>query len=209
MGLSWLAAYLKQRVDQKIAQKQIDAFLEVARKRINANPDNAVKKMMIAPEVKVYAWVYLESSVITTFGVDSVSPEPIMSDSSPMIDLSRIDYSFAPVDQSLVESYPRISGGGRHLTTVRTITIDIPLQTPPVEEMLTYAKSRNLPLDGLLDYALYRFKRSIAECEIAMIDKRDLQDVTTEMNKWQKIVALITQAMPHAAAPAPARTVTG
>jgi hypothetical protein len=35
LGLGWLAAYLKARVDQKIAQRQIDAFLEIARKKIN------------------------------------------------------------------------------------------------------------------------------------------------------------------------------
>lgn len=133
LGLGWLAAYLKARVDQKQAQRQIDAFLEVAKKKINANPDEALKKMMFAPEVRVYAWVSLDSSVITTFGVDTSSPEPVMSDSSPLIDLSsRIDYVYGPVPQSLIESFPMISDfGGRHITTVRTITIDIPLQHPP------------------------------------------------------------------------------
>ena len=87
--------------------------------------------------------------------------------------------------------------GGRHITTVRTITIDIPLQTPSVEEMLTYAKARNLPLDDLLQYALYRFNRSISDYEIAMIDQRDLQKVSKEMDYWQKIVDVITRTMPR------------
>ena len=132
LGLAWLAAYLKAKVDQKIAQRQIDAFLDVAKKRINANPDEALKKMMPDPYRTVYAWVYLDSAVITTFGVDSASPEPTTSSSSPIIDLSSIDYMTAPVDQSLIESFPRISGGGRHITMVRTIVIDIPLTTPPL-----------------------------------------------------------------------------
>jgi hypothetical protein len=197
LGLGWLAAYLKARVDKKIAQRQIDAFMDIAKRKINANPDEALKKMMFAPEVTVYAWVYLDSAVITTFGVDNASPEPVTSDSSPMIDFSRIDYAFAPVDQSLIESFPRISGGGRHVTMVRTIVIDIPLQTPSVEDMFAYAKTRNLPLDGLLDYALYRSNRSIAEYEIAMQDKRDLQKPGKEMNYWQNLVKRILQAMPH------------
>ena len=198
VGLAWLAAYLKARVDQNIAQRQISAFLEVAKKRINADPDEALKKMMIAPEVKVYAWVYLNSAVITTIGVDSASPEPPTSASSPIIDLSRrVDYSFKPVPPELVDTVSKIDAGGRHFTVVRTIIIDIPLQTPSVEDMLAYAKTRNLPLDRLLDYALYRFQRSIAEYQIAISDKGDLQKFSKEMNYWQNIVDSIRQAMPR------------
>jgi hypothetical protein len=71
LGLEWLAAYLKKKVDQKIAQQQIDAFLAVAKKKINANPDEALKKMMPDPYRTVYAWVYLESAVITSVGADA------------------------------------------------------------------------------------------------------------------------------------------
>jgi hypothetical protein len=53
LSLGWLAAHLKARVDQKTAQKQIDAVLNNAKKRIKENPDEALKKMMFAPEVTV------------------------------------------------------------------------------------------------------------------------------------------------------------
>jgi hypothetical protein len=162
VGLGWLAAYLKGRVDQKIAQKQIDAFLEVAKRRINANPDEALKKMMIDPYATVYAWVYLDSAVITTLGVDISSPEPTMSDSSPIIDLSRIEYATGQIDPSLIDSFPRISGGGRHMTTVRTIVIDIPLKAPPLEQLIDYAKARNLPLDDLRGYADSRYQAALS-----------------------------------------------
>ena len=190
VGLGWLAAYLKARVDQKIAQRQIDAFLEVAKKRINANPDEALKKMMIAPEATVYAWVSLDSAVITTFGVDNASPEPVMSDSSPLIDLSRIDYAFAPVDQSLIESFPKISGGGRHITTVRTIVIDIPLETPPIEDMIGYAKARNLPLDDLLAYAYSRLQAALSSYQ-NILDARQgiLAAYQKTLNAYQELRA--------------------
>lgn len=196
VGLSWLAAYLKARVDQKIAQRQIDAFLDIAKKRINANPDDALKKMMFAPEVKVYAWVYLDSAVITTFEVNPGSLEPSVSDSSPMFDLARIGYEFVPVDPSMVESFPRISGGGRHITTIRTIVIDLPLQTPSIEDMLAYAKTRGLPLDGLLDYAMYRFDKAISTFELAINTKGDLNGARKEMKYWQDIVNSIRQSLP-------------
>jgi hypothetical protein len=162
LGLSWLAAYLKGKVDQKIAQRQINAFLDVAKKKINANPDEAVKKMMLDPYRTVYAWVYLESSVITTFGVDSTSIEPPTSASAPIIDLSRIDYMTAPVDQSLIESFPKISGGGRHFTVTSQFVIDIPLTTPPLEALINYAKARNLSLDDLYNYVSGRYQYALS-----------------------------------------------
>lgn len=163
LGLGWLAARLKARVDARQAQKQIDAFLEVARRRINANPDEALKKMLSAPEATVYAWVALDSSVISTVGVDITSPEPVMTDSSPLLDWSRIDYEYAPVPQELVESFPRISSfGGSHITMARTITIDIPLQTPPLEVLISDARARSLPLDDLFAYATTRYQAAVS-----------------------------------------------
>jgi hypothetical protein len=168
LGLAWLAAYLKARVDQRIAERQIDAFLDLAKKRINANPDEALKKMMIAPEATTHAWVYLDSAVITTFGVDPGSPEPSTSASSPIINLSRIDYQLTPVDQSLIQSFPTISGGGRHITMVSSIVIDIPLTTPPLEDLISYAKARNLPLDDLHVYALGRYQAALSSLQTGL-----------------------------------------
>jgi hypothetical protein len=165
LGLSWLAGYLKAKVDQKIAQRQIDAFLEVARKRINANPDEAVKKMMADPYKTVYAWVYLDSAVITTIGVDSASVEPPTSSSAPIIDLSRIDYMTAPVDQSLIESYPKITPGGRVFTVTSQFVIDIPLNTPPLEALINYAKARNLPLNDLYNYVYGRYQYALSSLQ--------------------------------------------
>jgi hypothetical protein len=197
-ALAWLAAYLKARVDQKIAQRQIDAFLDVAKKRINANPDGALKKMMLRPEATVYAWISLDISVITTFGVDSRSPEPAMSDSSPMIDLSRIDYVFAPVDQSLIDSYPRISGTGYHFTTMRTIVIDIPLKTPPIEDMIGYAKARNLPLNDLLAYANSRYQAALSSYQ-SILDARQrvLAAYRNTLDAYQKLRADLQIAQKH------------
>jgi molecular chaperone GrpE (heat shock protein) len=188
LGLGWLAAYLKGRVDQRAAQRQLDAFLDVAKKRINANPDNAVKKMMVAPDATIYAWVSLQSSVITTFGVDASSPEPIMSDSSPFIDLARIDYEPAPIDQSLVNSFPTISGGGRHITTVRTIVVDIPLKTPPIEDLLAYAKARKLPLDDLSSYAHNRYQAALSSYQNVLSSRQAiLTAYQTALEAYQKL----------------------
>lgn len=167
MALSVLAAYLKARVDAKIAQKQIDAFLHFAGEWIDAHPDEALKKMMFAPEVTTYAWIYLNSSVITFFE-PSMSPEPNTSESSPMIDLAGIDYLYKPVDPAMPQNFlTGISGGGHHLTTTRMLVIDIPLVTPSVEDMFDYAKSRNIPLGGLREYVMYRLEKSVANLQLA------------------------------------------
>lgn len=193
LGLAWLSAYLKARVDQKIAQKQIEAWMAIAKKKINDNPDEALKKMMFNPDGTLYAWVHLDSAVITTLEA-TTGPEPSMSSSSPLIDLGPIEYSWSPVDQSMVDTYPRISGGGRHITMVRTIIVDLPLKTPPVEQMIEYAKKRNLPLNDLLDYALYKQQRALltyqsilASYEKAIADFQLAQIAFQELQRYFKI----------------------
>ena len=201
VGLSVLAAYLKGRVDAKIAQRQIDAFLHFAGEWINAHPDEALKKMMFAPEVTTYAWVFLKSSVITFFEA-STSPEPITSDSSPMIDLAGIDYLYKPVDPAMPQNFfTGISGGGRHLTTTRMLVIDIPLVTPSVEDMFEYAKSRNIWLGGLRDYVMYRLKKSVANLEIAVANlqlhrgtQQDIDKATLQNRYWQNMADQILGA---------------
>jgi Domain of unknown function (DUF4157) len=191
LGLDWLASYLKKKVDQKIAARQIDAFMAVAKNKINANPDEAVKKMMADPYRTVYAWVYLDSSVITTFGADP-SGQPTMSDSSPIIDLSRIDYMTAPLDQTLINSFPRFSGGGRHMTMVRTIVIDIPLTTPPLEDLISYAKARNLPLDDLYAYALGRYQYALSSLQTLLEAQQKIGEAQQSIkHSYQKLQALL------------------
>jgi hypothetical protein len=194
IGLSLLAGYLKGRVDAKIAQRQIDALLHLAEQRINAHPDEALKKMMIAPEVTTYAWVMLTSSVITFFEA-SMAPEPVTSDSPPMLDLAGIIYMYQPVDASIPQNFlTDISGGGRHLTTTRMLIIDIPLVTPSVEAMFQYAKTHNLWLGGLLDYVMYRLDKSIATWQGALADvelkkgtQKDVDKAILQNRYWQDL----------------------
>lgn len=201
VGLSLLAGYLKARVDAKIAQKQIDALLHVAGQRINAHPDEALKKMMFAPEVTTYAWVFLNSSVITFFEANT-GPEPTTSDSAPMIDIDSIDYAYRPVDPSIPQNFlSGISGGGRHLTTMRTLIIDIPLVTPSVEDMFEYAKAHNIWLGGLRDYVMYRLQKSLANFQIAVSDlelhqgtQKDIDKAELQNRYWQDLADRILAA---------------
>jgi hypothetical protein len=71
----------------------------------------------------------------------------------------------APLDESSIGSFPTISGGGRHMTTVRTIIIDIPLTTPPLADLISYAKARKLPLDDLNAYAFGRYQAALSSVQ--------------------------------------------
>jgi hypothetical protein len=201
VGLSLLAGYLKKRVDAKIVQKQIDALLHVAGQQINAHPDEALKKMMFAPEVTTYAWVFLNSSVITFFEANT-GPEPTTSDSAPMIGIDSIDYAYQPVDPSIPQNFlSGISGGGRHLTTTRTLIIDIPLVTPSVEDMFEYAKAHNIWLGGLLDYVMYRLQKSLVNFQIAVSDlelhqgtQKDIDRAKLQNRYWQDLADRILAA---------------
>ncbi len=208
VALSVLAAYLKARVDAKIAQKQIDAFLHFAGEWIDAHPDEALKKMMFAPEVTTYAWIYLNSSVITFFE-PGMSPEPNTSESSPMIDLAGIDYLYKPVDPAMPQNFlTGISGGGHHLTTTRMLVIDIPLVTPSVEDMFDYAKSRNIPLGGLREYVMYRLEKSVANLQLALANlqlhkgtQQDIDKATLQNRYWQNMADQILGAEKKQATP--------
>jgi hypothetical protein len=208
VGLSVLAAYLKGRVDAKIAQQQIDAFRHSAGEWINAHPDEALKKMMFAPEVTTYAWVYLKSSVITFFE-PGVSPEPSISDSSPMLDLAQIDYVYNPVDPAMPQNVlTGIGGGGRHLTTTRMLVLDLPLVTPSVEDMLEYAMSRNIWLGGLRDYVMYRLEKSFHNLESAVANlqahegtQQDMDKATLQNRYWQNMADQILGAEKQQATP--------
>jgi hypothetical protein len=101
VGLGWVAARLKAKVDAQIADRQVAALLEAAKQKINANPDDAFKKMMQFPDAQVYAWVHLDSAVITTYGADNMSSEPVSSDSAPLISLGPVEYATGPMPPEL------------------------------------------------------------------------------------------------------------
>jgi hypothetical protein len=190
IGLGLLAAKLKADVDQKIAERQVAAFLAIAKQKINADPDAALKKMMVDPYATVYAWIYLDSAVITTVTVSPAAPEPVLSDSSPLLDLATIDYQTFPYDPSFAAAFPRISAGGLSATTVNTIVIDIPLKTPPLEQLIADAKSRNLPMDDLRLFALGRLQLALSTYEGAAQAKQATADAfQQEAAAYQQIRA--------------------
>jgi hypothetical protein len=138
--------------------------MAVVKNKINANPDEAVKKMMADPYRRIYAWVYLDSSVINSLGADP-SGQPTLNASSPIITLSRIEYQPMPMDPALVNSLPTFSGGGLHITTTKPVVIDLALITPPVEDLIGYAKARNLPTNELHAYASGRYQAALSSLQ--------------------------------------------
>ena len=110
---------------------------------------NTILKMMLTnPEKTLYARVYMRSAVITTFEANT-SPEPTTSDSAPIIDLTGVGFTFVKLDPALADTFLGYSGGGRHITTARLLISEIPLETPPIEDLIALAKARKLPLDEL------------------------------------------------------------
>jgi hypothetical protein len=190
VGIEYLSARLRAKVDAKIAARQVEAFMEVARKKINANPDGAVKKMMVDPDKQVYAWIHLENSVIMSLGVDPSSGDPTLNSSSPIFDLGPIEYESAPVPPELVKSFPRIGGGGLSPTVTSTIIIDVPLKTPPLDDLIGYAKTRNMPLDDLYVYAL-RQLQAASSSNVSTLETRVrlLEAYQAGEDAWNKLDA--------------------
>jgi hypothetical protein len=186
VALSLLAAHFKAKRDQEILDRQIKALVEVARNKINANPNDAVKMMMRNPDTTVYAWVHLKSAVITTVGTDPQSPEPVLSDSSPLADIGQIEYVTAPWDPAfsgLVDGVPRITAHGSAVITVREIGIvDLPLVTPPLEELIDYAKAHQLPLDDVREYALKKLISQGPESVTAALESRQRLENAHDLN---------------------------
>ena len=187
VGLGWLAAKLKAKVDAKIADRQIAALLEAAKRKINANPDEALKKMMQAPDAQVYAWVHLDSAVITTYAADSTSAEPAASNSAPLISLGPVEYATGPIPPELAQGFPQL-GAGLHSTVIRTIIFDLPIPFVPLEaRSIGFAKERGLPLDDLKPYVLQRYQDAIrsaqvgADARAAILNALNTGDATWKM----------------------------
>jgi len=190
VGLGWLAAKLKAKVDARIADRQIAACLEAAKKKINANPDEALKKMMQFPEAQVYAWVHLDSATITTYGVDNTSPEPATTDSSPLISLGPVEYATGPFPPELAQAFPQISGGGLHSIVVRSIVLDLPIPFVPLETLIAYAKERGLPLDSLKPYVLRRYQDAITSVQGELNDRAAIWNaLKTNDTAWHQLDA--------------------
>ena len=183
LGIGLLSSYLKARVDRKIAAAQIDRNQAKAVQVINGQVDTILKMMMTNPEKTLYARVYMTSSVITTYEASGTLSEPTTSDSSPIIDLTGVGFTFDKLDPALADTFQGISGGGRHTTTVRLLISEIPLETLPIEVLIAFAKARKLPLDELHYYVLGR---------LAGVDqKEEPQKFIGDVSHWKHILDLV------------------
>jgi hypothetical protein len=181
LGLDWLASYLKAKVDQTQSANQIAAWKTAVKNKINANPDEAVKKMMVDPDKTVYAGVYLSSSVIMGLGSDPYG-NPTLNSSSPLIDQSRIEYWPMPVTQEIMNSFPTISGTGSHVTVTRSVVIDLALITPKLEDLINYAKARSLPLDDILQYVPGRYQGTLSTLISGLDTRKKILDTLQSTN---------------------------
>jgi Domain of unknown function (DUF4157) len=169
-----LGAYLKGKVDKQQTEKQVTALLQVANTEISKNPDEALKLMMLNPEGKLYAWVFLTSSVVTT--ILSVGGEPSIQDSSPILDLADIKYRFMQHDPS-VQYPPSINTkavGGYVITN--TVIVDLPMVKPSLENLIARAKERGLPLDDLREYVSARANMASSDSLAAAARIRVLEE---------------------------------
>jgi len=185
LGIGLLSSYLKMRADRKIAAAQIDRNQAKALQTINGNLDIILKMMMTNPEQTLYARVLMSSAVITTFEATG-SPEPTTSDSAPIIELYGIFFTFVKLDPALADTFGGASAGGLHFTMVRRLISEIPLETPPIEDLIALAKDRKLPLDELYYYVLGK---------AGGVDKNEKPEkYIADVDYWTHILDLIKAA---------------
>ncbi|GLH76288.1 hypothetical protein SSBR45G_11960 [Bradyrhizobium sp. SSBR45G] len=196
IGIGLLSSYLKARVDRKIAAAQIDRNQAKAQKVIDAEADTILKMMLTNPEQTLYARVMMSSAVISTLDVNPAAMEPTVSDSSPIIDLTGVGFTFQKLDPELSDTFQQFGGGGRHFTMVRLLVSEIPLETPSIEDLIATAKARKLPLDDLLNYV---------RTKMIKLDESDPNKFVADVNHWQHMLDLINQKdVPVQSKPPPA-----
>ena len=186
LGIGLLSSYLKARVDRKIAAAQIDRNQARAVQVINGEVDTILKMMMTNPAKTLYARVYMTSAVITSHEVNSASAEPTTSDSSPIIDLTGVLFTFNKLDPALADTFQGFSGGGRTTIMARRLVSEIPLESPPIEDLITLAKARKLPLDELRYYVLGQFA--------GVDEKQEPRKFIADVNHWKHILDLVEAA---------------
>jgi hypothetical protein len=185
LGVGFLSAYLKGRVDQRQAQKQIDALEPEIQKRIDAKSAEAYSKMISHPDQTVYAGIFLKSTVITTIVIEGA--EPVAYDSSPLIDLGGVGITLESEkwDPSWGDPIIDSSGGGTHYTITRGLLSDIPLKQPPLEDLIAYAQANRLSTDAI---------RAMAQSRLDAVQKiSDIRIAMDEMHRWEHVLKLLDQ----------------
>jgi hypothetical protein len=188
LAIGLLSSYLQAQVYQKIVAKQIDRNQARAEKEINTQADTILKMMLTNPEQTLFARVIMTSAVISTIDATG-GGEPTVSDSAPLIDLTGIGFTFVPLAPGLGDTMQLVDVGAHHFTTARVLISEIPLETPPIEELIAYAKARKWPLEDL-----FRF---VADKMAGLDDKKiGAQKYIEGVNYWTRILYLIGPVTP-------------
>lgn len=123
--------------------------------------------------------------MITTYEANT-APEPTTSESAPVILLDGVGFTFVKLDPALADTFEGAAARGRSFIMTRRLVSEIPLETPPIETLITLAKARKLPLRDLHYSILTRF---------AGIDqKQQPERFIAEVNRWQRLLDLVKAA---------------
>ena len=139
MAIGLLGSYFKAKYDAWSVDKQLREMQPEIEARITAQAASALRTMVAMPEAKLYANVTISSTVVTVMEGYNVG------ETSPSLKLEAVTVGLMPLNFT---AHSMDAGYGWSSFT-QQYTTAVPLETPPLEDLIAYAKASQLPLEGL------------------------------------------------------------
>lgn len=155
MAIGLLGSYFKAKYDAWSVDKQLREMQPEIEKRNSAQSASALRTMVAMPEAKLYANVTISNTVVTVMQGYSVG------DTSPSLELEAVNVGLMPLN---ITSNSMDAGYGWSSFT-QQYTTAVPLETPPIEDLIAYAKESQLPLEGLRQHVGARLREAGASTD--------------------------------------------
>lgn len=150
MAIGLLGGYFKAKYDAWSVDKQLREMQPEIAARISAQSASALRTMVAMPEAKLYANITISNTVLTVMEGYNVG------ETSPSLKLEAVNVGLMPLH---ITANSMDAGYGWSSFT-QQYTTAVPLETPPIEDLIAYAKASQLSLDGLRQHIGARLREA-------------------------------------------------
>jgi len=155
VAIGLLGSYFKAKYDAWSVDKQLRDMQPEIEARISAQSTSALQTMVAVPEAKLYANVTISNTVVTVMEGYNVG------ETSPSLKLEAVIVGMLPLQITLNS----MDAGYGWSSFTQQYTTAVPLETPPIDDLIAYAKASGLPLRGLRQYVGARLREAGASSD--------------------------------------------
>lgn len=155
MAIGLLGAYFKAKYDAWSVDKQLREMEPEIAARITAQSASALRTMVAMPEAKLFANITISNTTVTVMQGYNVG------DTSPSLTLEGVSVGLMPLNMTVNS----MDAGYGWSSFTQHYTSAVPLETPPISDLIAHAKASQLPLDGLRQHIGARLREAGASSD--------------------------------------------